>query len=63
MDSEVNHLMSARYQETRKIHAISKLYQKGKTQIPSEVRRSLGLADGHKILWIVEGGKWVIEKA
>ena len=55
--------MSTKYQETKKIHAISKVYQKGKTQVPSEVRRKIGLIDGDKILWIVKDGNWIIERA
>ena len=39
------------------------VFQKGKTQVPSEARRALGIKDGDKLLWIVENGKWVIERA
>lgn len=53
----------SKYQPSRKIHAMSTLYQRGKTQVPSEVRRSLGMEDGDKILWIMENGKWIVERA
>jgi bifunctional DNA-binding transcriptional regulator/antitoxin component of YhaV-PrlF toxin-antitoxin module len=53
----------AKYQEVRKVCALSKVFQRGKTQIPSEVRRSIGLQDGDKLLYILENGKWIIEKA
>jgi Holliday junction resolvase len=43
--------------------ALSKVFQRGKTQIPLIVRNSMQLKDGDKILWIVESGKWVIERA
>ena len=51
------------YEKTRKISAISKMYQGGKTQVPSDVRRSLGLKDGDKLLWILEGGRWYVERS
>jgi AbrB family looped-hinge helix DNA binding protein len=55
--------MTSKYSETKRLVAMSKVYQHGKTQIPAEVRKALGLKDGDKILWIVESGKWVIERA
>jgi len=53
----------SKYTVNRRIEAISKLYQHGKTQVPSEVRKSLGAKDGDKLVWIVEGNKWVVERA
>jgi len=53
----------SKYAETRKIRAVSTLYQRGKTQVPSEVRKSLGAKDGDKLLWILDGNKWVVERA
>jgi bifunctional DNA-binding transcriptional regulator/antitoxin component of YhaV-PrlF toxin-antitoxin module len=55
--------MTMRYEQTRRIRAISKVYQRGKTQVPSEVRKALGLEDQDRILWIIENGKWTVEKA
>lgn len=52
-----------RYEQTRKIVALSKVYQHGKTQIPKDVRESLNIRDGDKLLWVREEGKWVVEKA
>jgi bifunctional DNA-binding transcriptional regulator/antitoxin component of YhaV-PrlF toxin-antitoxin module len=46
---------------TKKIRAVSTLYQRGKTQVPSEVRRSLEVKDGDKLVWIIEGEKWIVE--
>lgn len=40
-----------------------KIFQRGKTQIPAEVRRDLELKDGDRLLWIIEKGKWTVEKA
>jgi bifunctional DNA-binding transcriptional regulator/antitoxin component of YhaV-PrlF toxin-antitoxin module len=53
----------SKYQANRKICAISKVFQRGKTQIPSEVRRSMGLQDHDRLLYINENGQWIIEKA
>jgi bifunctional DNA-binding transcriptional regulator/antitoxin component of YhaV-PrlF toxin-antitoxin module len=39
------------YEDDLGIVAISRVFQKGKTVIPSEVRRLLGVSDGDKILW------------
>jgi len=39
------------YEDDLDIVAISRVFQKGKTVIPSEVRSLLGVSDGHKILW------------
>ena len=39
------------------------MFQGGKIQVPSEVRRSLGMKDGDKLLWIMYEGKWVVERS
>ena len=43
--------------------AISTIFGNGKVVVPLEVRNSLGIVDGDKLLWIVEDGHWVIERA
>lgn len=45
------------------VEAVSKVFQRGKIQLPSIVRRGLNVKDGEKILWIIQDGKWVVEKA
>jgi len=51
------------YKKTRRLIDISKIYQRGKTQIPSEVRKILNLKDGDKLLWYEEeNGKITVEK-
>jgi len=50
------------YQATRKILAVSKLYQRGKTQVPSEVRQILNVKDGDKLVWVIENGKIIVER-
>lgn len=45
------------------VEAISTIFQKGKIQLPAEIRKSLDLKDGDKLLWIIEDGKWCVEKA
>jgi len=51
------------YEESKRIRAISTMFQGGKIQVPSEVRRSLGVKDGDKLLWIMYEGKWVVERS
>lgn len=36
-----------------KVIDTSKLFQKGKTQVPEEVRKMLKVADGDKLVWIL----------
>lgn len=50
------------YEVTRKILGLSTLYQRGKTQIPSKVRKRLNLNDGDNIIWIVIEGKIIVER-
>lgn len=47
----------------KKIEALSKIFAKGKIQLPSIVRKSLNLADGEKIIWVMQDGRWYVEKA
>jgi len=44
---------------------VTKVYANGRTQIPAEVRRILGIADGDNIAWFIdtEGKKAFIVKA
>jgi len=41
---------------------ITKVYGSGRTQIPAEIRRDLGIKDGDKIKWVKIGGNYAIEK-
>ena len=47
---------------TEEIRATSKVFQRGKTQVPSEVRRSLGVKDGDTLVWIIAEGRWIIKR-
>ena len=42
--------------------ATSKIFQKGKTQVPSQVRRELDLKDGDTIVWIKSAEGYVVER-
>ena len=53
----------SKYQPSRRIEAVSRVFQKGKTQVPSVVRKELGARDGDNLVWIREEGKWVVELA
>ena len=41
---------------------ITKVYGKGRTQIPAEIRRELMISDGDKIKWVKVGKCFVIKK-
>jgi len=53
----------SKYQVNRKILGLSKIYQHGKTHIPSEVRELMAVKDGNRLLWVVENGKIAVEVA
>jgi len=50
----------SKYQATESIIDVSKVFDRGKTQIPSDVRKILGLKDGDKIVWKLENGKMTV---
>ena len=52
-----------RYEITAGVLATSKIFQRGKTTVPSEVRDKLELEDGDKLVWVQEGGKIYVESA
>lgn len=40
----------------------SKIFDRGKTTVPSEVRRALGVSDGDKIAWMRDSsGRFYVE--
>lgn len=46
----------SKYYAPPKIFAVSRVFQHGKTQIPKEVRKTLHLEDGDRVLWYSEDG-------
>jgi bifunctional DNA-binding transcriptional regulator/antitoxin component of YhaV-PrlF toxin-antitoxin module len=44
------------------IVATSKIFQRGKTQVPSQVRKDLGLKDGDTLVWIKIDEKYCVAK-
>jgi len=50
-------------EKKRKILATSTVYQRGKTQVPKEVREILELDDGSRIVWLLEDGEILIKNA
>ena len=44
-----------------KVIEVSKVFQKGKTQVPEEVREMLKVVDGDKLVWIASDGKIIVE--
>jgi len=47
----------SKYQVNQKIVGLSRLYQHGKTHVPSEVRKLLNVKDGERLVYILEAGK------
>ena len=45
------------------ILSTSKIFQKGKTQVPVEVRSKLGLYDGDTVVWVFERNRVYVESA
>jgi bifunctional DNA-binding transcriptional regulator/antitoxin component of YhaV-PrlF toxin-antitoxin module len=45
------------------IVATSKIFQKGKTQVPSQVRKELDLKDGDTLVWIKLGERYAVERS
>ncbi len=52
----------SRYTITPKILNVSKIFQHGKTQVPRDVRKFLGVEDGDKIIWYNDNGKITVVK-
>jgi len=53
----------SKYQKTDSTVDVSRVFGRGKTVIPSDVRKLLGLKDGDKIVWKLDNGKIVVEVA
>lgn len=48
---------------TKEILAVTKLSPNLQTRVPKEVREKLGLAEGDKIVWILDGDRIYVKKA
>lgn len=55
--------MASRYMVIENVLDQSKVFQRGKTQIPKDVRKALHLEDGDKIIWYSENNRIWLEKA
>lgn len=51
------------YEESKLLIDVSKVYGKGKTQIPSDIRKMFLITDGDKLKWFVQGGEIIVERA
>jgi bifunctional DNA-binding transcriptional regulator/antitoxin component of YhaV-PrlF toxin-antitoxin module len=43
--------------------ATSKIFQKGKTQVPSQIREELNLKDGDTLVWMKSGERYVVDRS
>lgn len=50
------------YKVNKELLGLSTIYQKGKIQIPSRIRKRFNLADDDKLLWYLIDGKLVVER-
>lgn len=48
---------------TTRLLAVSTIFQRGKTCVPVDVRRNLGVEDGDKLIWILDGERVYVESA
>ena len=53
----------AKYPAPLQTLGLSKVFQRGKTQIPKEVRQVLGIKDRDKILWYFKDREVYVKKA
>jgi len=44
-------MSKAKYVVSTEILAVSRVFQRGKTQVPKEVRKALGVNDGDNLVW------------
>lgn len=51
-----------RYVVPLEVFAVSKVFQRGKTQIPKEVRKALELRDGDRVLWYYKDGEIFVKR-
>jgi len=50
------------YGDWQPVVKVTKVYAKGRTQIPAEIRKVLGIKDGDKIVWLQIKGNYCIQK-
>ena len=52
-----------KYQVNNAIVGVSKMFGGGRTQVPADVRKLLGVNDGHKLVWKLKEGEIVVVHA
>jgi len=57
------HSRRGRYLLTTRLLAVSTIFQRGKTCVPVDVRRSLDVEDGDKLIWILDDERIYVESA
>jgi len=59
----MNKIITEKYQVNNTIVGVSKMFGAGKTQVPADVRKLLGIIDGQKLVWKVKDGEVVVVHA
>ena len=57
------YVVTSGYATKRNLLNVSRVFQRGKTQIPRDVRDFLDLTNGDKLFWFLEEGKIYVENS
>lgn len=52
-------VITGKYRVDNEILGVSKMFGKGRVQVPADVRKILGIIDGQKIVWRLKDGEIV----
>jgi len=59
----MNKATPQKYQVNDAIVGVSKMFGGGRTQVPVDVRKLIGVIDGQKLVWKLKGGEVVVVHA
>lgn len=57
------YVVTSGYESRRNLLNVSRVFQRGKTQVPRDVRDALELVNGDKLFWFLEGGRVYVENS
>lgn len=49
--------------KNERVVSTTKMFQRGKTVVPSEIRKRLNLKDGERVVWIEKDGNFYVRNA
>lgn len=59
----VSKVITGKYRVDNEILGVSKMFGKGRVQVPADVRKILGVTDGQKLVWKSKDGEIVVVHA